>query len=353
MKMVLKVNEVRSMKVMASVMVVMAGMGAWAQAPGTPVMSPATAEAAQVAAPQAPAANAATPADPFPPINLKYFTADSPTTAVVNAFLKEEWGYDDERLWKVAAILKTQAPGVSKVIVLTVDKNHPDKIARNDFFITPDGKHAIVGGVVADFGEKPFANRRALLLQGATGAAKGAAGNDLLMVLFVDFLNSRSKDAEDVANNLVKDIPQARLVVEYLPADGSPYAMHAAAEGVCVRKAKGDAAFFTYGQEVYSRQKGLTAETLQPALDAAVVAAGADAKSVAACAATAETKAVVEDSIALAAKATLDGAPAMVVNGRVLPTVDISYDLLKRIVAYQAQLDGIAVKVQPTLTNLK
>jgi hypothetical protein len=33
--------------------------------------------------------------------------------------------------------------------------------------------------------------------------------------------------------------------------------------------------------------------------------------------------------------------------------VDISYDLLKRIVAYQAQLDGIAVKVQPTLTNLK
>ena len=75
--------------------------------------------------------------------------------------------------------------------------------------------------------------------QEADGPAEGAASKDLLMVLFADFLNSRSKDAQDVANNLVKDIPQARLVVEYLPADGSPYAFHAAEEGACVRKAKG------------------------------------------------------------------------------------------------------------------
>ncbi len=60
-----------------------------------------------------------------------------------------------------------------------------------------------------------------------------------------------------------------------------------------------------------------------------------------------------EASIALAAKAGLDTAPMLVVNGRVLPPVDVPYDTLKRIVAYQAQLDGIAVKVQPTLTNLK
>ena len=138
--------------------------------------------------------------------------------------------------------------------------------------------------------------------QEADGPAEGAASKGLLMVLFSDFLNARSKEAQDVANNLVKDIPQARLVIEYLPADGSPYAMHAVEEGVCVRKAKGDAAFFTYAQAVYDKQKGLTKETLQAALDAAVVAAGADAKSVAACSVTPETKAVVEASIALAAK---------------------------------------------------
>ena len=75
------------------------------------------------------------------------------------------------------------------------------------------------------------------------------------------------------------------------------------------------------------------------------MAAGADAKSVAACSATPETKAVVEASIALAAKAGVDRvAPTLVVNGRVLPPVDVSYDTLKRVVAYQAQLDGISVE---------
>jgi len=337
----LMVSEVRSMKTMAAMMVVMAGMGAWAQAPAAPV-----------AQPQAPATHATAPVDPFPPVNLKNFTARSPTTAEVNDFLKQAWGFDDNRIWSIAAILKTQAPGVVRVIVFATDKAHPDKLSRNEFFVTPDGKHAIAGGVV-DFGPAPFADRRALMRQEADGPAEGGANKDLLMVLFVDFLNDRSKDAQEIANNLVKDIPQARLVVESLPADGSPYAFHSAAEGVCVRKAKGDAAFFAYGQEIYNRQKGLTPETLQAALDAAVVAAGADAKSVAACSATPETKAVVEASIALAAKAGVDLAPILIVNGRVLPPVDVPYDTLKRIVAYQAQLDGISVKVQPTLTNLK
>lgn len=354
MKMVSRLSKVRGAKTIAVMMVAMAGMGSgiWAQTPAAPVMSPATADAAQATQGQVPAPHAGVPVDPFPPVNLKNFTADSPTTAEVNAFLKEIWGYDDNRIWRVAAIRKTPAPGVASVIVFTADKAHPDKVSRSEFFITPDGKHAIAGGVI-DFGATPFAARRVLMQQEAKGPAEGAAGGDLLLVLFSDLLNGRSKDAQDVANNLLKDIPQARVVVENLPADGSPYAFHAAAEGVCVRKAKGDAAFFAYSQGVYSKQKGLTATTLQSALDAAVEAAGADAKSVSACSVTPETKEAVEGSIALAAKAGVEAAPMLVVNGRVLPPVDVPYDMLKRIVAYQAQLDGIAVKVQPTLSNLK
>jgi protein-disulfide isomerase len=341
-------NEVRGVKMMALMMVAMTGVGATASAQKT-VVAPATAGAAQG---PAPAPHPTAPADPFPPINLKNFNADSPTTAEVNAFLKQIWGYEDTRIWRVAAIKKTQAPGVVQVVVFAADKIHPEKLSRNEFFITPDGKHAIAGGVV-DFGPTPFAARRELLEQEAHGPAEGAAGKELLVVLFTDLLNGRSKEAQEVGNNLVKDIPQVRLVVENLPADGSPYAFHAAAEGVCVRKAKGDAAFFAYSQEVYDKQKGLTQTTLQAALDAAVEVAGGDAKSVGACSLTPETKAAVEGSIALAAKAGVDGAPMLVVNGRVLPPVDVSYDLLKRIVAYQAQLDGVAVKVQPTLSNLK
>lgn len=342
------------MKMIAGMMVVMTGMGAgaWAQAPAAPAMSPATADAARVAAPQTPPVNAAAPVNPFPPVNLKNFTADSPTTAQVNAFLKQLWGYNDTRIWSVAAIQKTQAPGVARVVVYVADKTHPDKVSPTEFFITPDGKHAIAGAVI-DFGDTPFAERRALLQQEANGPAEGAASKDLLLVMFADLLSGRSKDAQEVVNNLLKDIPQARLVIENLPAEGSPYSFHAAAEGVCVRKAKGDAAFFTYSQEVYDHQKGLTAATLQPVLDAAIVAAGADAKSVGACSTSAETKADVEASIALAKKAGVDAAPILVVNGRMLSPADSPYDMLKRIVAYQAQQDGISVKVQPTLTNLK
>ncbi len=339
------------MKKMVLMMAAMVGAGAtaWAQAPAGPVLSPATAEAAQTTEPQAPKA---VPVNPFPPVNLKNFTADSPTTAEVNGFLKTVWGFNENRIWSVAAILKTPAPGVARVVVFAADKTQPDKVSRNEFFITPDGKHAIAGGVI-DFGKKPFAERRALLQQEANGPAEGAAGKELLLVEFADLLNGKSKDAQDVLNNLVRDIPQARVVVENLPADGSPYAFRAAADGVCVRKAKGDAAFFTYTDAVYSKQKGLTAATLEAALNAAIEAAGADSKSVAACAVTPETKAAVEASIALATKVGVDVAPTLVVNGRVLPPTDVPYDTLKRIVAYQAQLDGINVPVQPTLSNLK
>jgi protein-disulfide isomerase len=345
-------KEASSMKTLAMTMAAMmsVGVAGWAQTPAPPVTSPATAEAAQVTQPQAP--HPTTPVDPFPAVNLKNFTADSPTTAEVNAFLKSIWGYDANRIWSVAAIQKTPAPGVARVVVFATDKTHSDKVSRNEFFITPDGKHAIAGGVV-DFGEKPFEQRRDLLQQEANGPAEGAASKDLLLVEFSDLLNGRSKDAQDVVENLLKDIPQARLVIENFPADGSPYALRAAEDGVCVRKAKGDAAYFTYAQAVYAKQKGLTSTTLQPALDDAITAAGADAKSIAACAVTPETKADVEASIALAAKAGVDGAPVLVVNGRVLPPVDVPYDMLKRIVAYQAQLDGIHVTIQPTLSNMK
>ena len=342
------------MKKMAMVMVlatVGTGASAWAQTPAAPEMSPATAEAQQATEPQAPKPQAA-PVDPFPPVNLKNFTATSPTTAEVNAFLKAAWGYNANRIWSVAAIEKTAAPGVARVVVFAADKMEPGKVSRNEFFITPDGKHAIAGGVV-DFGAHPFDARRTLMQQQADGPAEGAAGKGLMVVVFSDLLNKRSKDAQDTVNNLMRDIPQARVVFENLPADGSPYALHAAEEGVCVRKEKGDAAFFTYVQGVFSKQNALTAATLQTGLDQAITAAGADPKSVDACAATPAAKADVEASIALAGAAGVDVAPALVVNGRVLPPTEVSYDSLKRIVAYQAQLDGIEVHVQPTLSNLK
>ena len=76
------------------------------------------------AAPPAPAP-AAAPVFPKPdPAN---FTAASPTKETVNAFLQASWGYDENRIWQVQAILKTPVEGVSKVVVLVGDKTGKQK----------------------------------------------------------------------------------------------------------------------------------------------------------------------------------------------------------------------------------
>ena len=115
-----------------------------------------------------PAANA----DPFPKVDLKNFTADSPPREEVDAFLKALWGYDENRIWSVAAILKTPAPGVSKIVVFVAEKTQPGKGTQTVFFTTPDGKHAIADNVI-DFGAKPFAANRKILQDRVEGPARG------------------------------------------------------------------------------------------------------------------------------------------------------------------------------------
>jgi protein-disulfide isomerase len=238
------------------------------------------------------------------------------------------------------------------VVVFVANKQDPTKVSRTEFYVTPDGKHAIADSVI-DFGAKPFEERRMTLKAKADGAAEGAAGKDLMFVEFGDLLNGRSKEAQDTINELMKSFPEARLVFENLPAEGSPYSFRAAAEGVCVRKAKGDAAFFTYTQAMFDKQKGLTAATLDAALNAAVTAAGADPKAIATCAESQSAKDDVNASVALASDVGIEQAPSFVVNGRAIPTAGVPIDTLKQIIAYQANLDGLSIHVQPTLSNIQ
>jgi protein-disulfide isomerase len=320
-----------------------------AQTPAGPVVSPATA----AAEPSAPAPQVAVPkANPFPPVNLKNFTADSPTVAEVNSFLTAIWGYDPNRIWSVAAILKTPAPGVAKVVVFIADKTKASTGQSAAFYITPDGKHAIAGDVI-DFGAKPFADARKKLQESADGPAEGATSKDLEFVEFSDLQCAKCAEAQDTINNLQKDFPTARIVFENFPqTEVHTYAFRAATDGVCVRKQKGDAAFFTYAQQVYGKQAALTAQSVNAALDAAVTAAGADPKAVGTCAETQEAKDVVNAQVKLATDLGVDAMPTLYVNGHPLPLSSIPYETLKKIIAFQAGQDGIEVHVQPTLTTL-
>jgi protein-disulfide isomerase len=337
----------------AAVLSVVAMGGVEMSAQSGPVMSPATAQAEKAQEPSAPTPQTVMPERRFPAVDPKNFTAASPTADEVNSFLKVLWGYDDNRIWQVQAVLKTQAPGVSKVVVYVGDKANPSRSQQTVFYVTPDGKHAIADQVI-DFGAKPFAEDRKRLQERADGPAEGAASKELMLVEFTDLQCGRCKDAQDTMTNLKTDFPQARIVYEPIAiVPERAVAMKATAEGLCIRKAKGDPAFFSYVQAVFDKQAGLTAAAVDATLAGAAKAAGADPEAMAACAATPASRDAVKAEGVLATVMGIEQVPTLVVNGHALPMAGIPYETLKRMIAYQAGLDGMVVHIQPTLTTLK
>ena len=282
------------------------------------------------------------PADPFPAVDPKYFSAPTPTVETVNAFLNAQWGFDPARRWKVMAIQSTAAAGVSKVTVFLTDGTANAKVQSFSFFALPDGKHAIADGSgVIPFGATPFADLRKMMETRADGAWHGAAGKDLELVEFADMQCPHCKTAQDTMKQLAADFPKAHLVYQSFPLTAiHPAAFEAAAYGVCVQKQKNDA-FFPFAQDVFDHQEALTPERTDEVLKAAASKAGLDPAAIAACSNTAATKATVSASIKLAEDAGVDQTPMLAVNGRLLPLTEIPYETLKKMVAFQGQLDGL------------
>ncbi len=307
------------------------------QVPAAPAQTPTT--------PSAPAPAAPAPAAPvFPKPNPEFFTATTPTIDTINAFLEASWGYEENRVWQVEAVLKTAIDGVSKVIVYIGDKSGKEKPTALQFFAMPDGKHIITGNDIVAFGDKPYADFRAKLQQEATGPARGAVSKDLELVEFADFQCPHCKEAQANMEKLVADFPKARIVFQNDPiASLHPEATKAAAYGVCVAKMSGSTAFFNFAAAVFNGQDGLaTPDGATMTLNSAIAKAGLDPAKVAACADSADTKAQVDASVKLASDLGIGQVPTLVINGREVPA-NVPYDTLKKIVAYQAKLDGVTM----------
>ncbi len=294
----------------------------------------------EVPAAPAPQATAAAPAAPvFPPQDPRNFTAATPTRDTVDAFLRQTWGYDTDRVWQVAAIQKTDAPGVSKVTVLVSQKSNPKQTGSLVFFTTPDGGHLIANEVLP-FGEHPFDAGRQLLQAAAAGPARGAAAKSLMLVEFADFECPHCKEVQPTIAKVLLDFPQARFVYENFPLVSiHSEAYKAAAYSVCVARQNGDEAFFRFVEAIYANQAQLTPETSTQALNDAATKAGADAAKVAACSTGAEAKTAVDASIKLGQDLGVNQTPTLFVNGRSIPLGGVSYEQLKQIITYQASLD--------------
>ena len=340
-----------------SVMLVLAGLtfSAMGQNSNNPFTVP-TVWPGQVPASAAPpkaAVQVGAGLNPFPPVNPKLFTATAPSQATVESFLNALWGYDSTRIWSVAGIEKTAAPGVSRITVLVTDRTGSAGLQKAVFFMTPDGKHVIASDVLP-FGAQPFADMRKMMQDRADGPAKGAVGKELLFVEFADLQCAGCKTAQGTISQLARDYPQARIVFEDAPQEAThPAALDAAAYGVCVAQ-KSEAAFFTYAQAVYDSQDALTATGKEAALKSAAGKAGQDPEATAACAASQATRDKVQAAEKLAEDASIPQVPVLVVNGRIVPLANISYDTIDKVIRHQAELDGVTLPApQPKLGTLQ
>jgi len=287
------------------------------------------------------AAPAPAKAPVFPKPDPANFTATQPTKETVDAFLQANLGYDENIFWQVEAIQKTQVDGISHVVVFVGDKSGKTKPYRFPFLTLADGKHIVVGEQISPFGTKPFADDRADLQKRADGPYRGSSLKDLEIVEFADFQCPHCKAAQATMDKLLVDFPKARIVFQNFPLQQHPSAPQAAAYGLCVAKAGGNDTFFRFASAVFEAQEGLaTADGATLTLNSAVAKVGQDPAKIAACAASAEIKTQVENSVKLARDMRIEQTPTLVINGRQIPAV-APYETIKKIVEYQSKLDGI------------
>jgi protein-disulfide isomerase len=324
---------------------VLAMASAAALAQNGPPQAPAP-QAPPITVPSAPAAPAA-PA--FPPVDPANFTATSPTKQTVEDFLNAFWGYDPSRLWQIQAILPTPAPGVSRVLVLVKAANPgpKDQIAQLSFFTLPDGKWLVADSLLP-FGSKPFLNYREILQANATGPSKGGASKAIEFVEFSDFECPHCKDAQPIIAKLLADYPSAHFVYQDFPLTQiHSESLKASTHGYCVAKAGGNEAFFKFSDALFDTQAGLTPAPTDATLKDAETKAGQDPAKIAACSGTPAAKEAIDASRALGERVGVNQTPTLFVNGRALPLTGIPYEMLQKIVEFQAKLDGVPLPPAP------
>src|SRR5215469_15805197 len=100
-------------------------------------------------------------------------SAALPSEDTVNAFMQQTFGYDSSVTWKVSSIKPSVAEGLAEVVVVVAN---PQGQQLSTFYVTPDGKHAMVGDMIP-FGAKPFAPAAETLQKGMNGPARGPANS--------------------------------------------------------------------------------------------------------------------------------------------------------------------------------
>ena len=259
-------------------------------------------------------------------------TANLPSETEVNAFLQQTFGYDPQLTWKITGIKPSEAEGLAEVNVLI---SGPQGQGEQKFFVTEDGKHAVVGDIIP-FGAHPFERDRQILEKKANGPARGPASAPVTIVEFSDLQCPHCKEAAPTIEKLLTEDPNIRFISQNFPLPMHNWAMKAAEYADCVGQASNDA-YWKFVSSVFDAQTEITAENADQKLTDLAEKAGVNGGDIANCAGKPETEAHVQASINLGKSLDVNATPTLFINGRPVGVNGNNYDVLKQIVDFAAK----------------
>src|SRR5262249_43160272 len=255
-----------------------------------------------------------------------------PSEDVVNAFLQQTFGYDPQLTWKIVSIRPSKAEGLAEV---NVQMSSPQGQGGQTFYVSPDGKHALVGEILP-FGPHPFEETRLALKNKVTGPSRGPAAAPVMIVEFSDLQCPHCKEANPTIERLLKEEPNVHIVLQSFPFPMHNWATKAAAYADCTAKLSNEA-FCKFTDSVYEAQAEITAENADQKLTELADKAGVKGADVAACSTQSEAQVHVEASVKLGQSLDVNSTPTLFINGRPVGVGGNNYDLLKMIVDYAAK----------------
>ena len=254
-----------------------------------------------------------------------------PSEDEINGFLHETFGYNPQLTWKIVDVKPAEAKGLTQV---DVQISSPEGQGGQRFFVTEDGKHAVVGDIIP-FGKHPFEAARLSLQKKANGPARGPANAPVVVVEFSDLQCPHCKEANPTIERLLKEVPNVRFVSQNFPLPSHNWAEKAAEYADCVGRASNDA-YWKFVDSVFAGQEQITADNADDKLKGIADSSGVNGADIAACAAKPETQARVEASVQLGKDLGVNSTPTLFVNGRPVGVASNNYDALKQLVDFAA-----------------
>jgi protein-disulfide isomerase len=256
-----------------------------------------------------------------------------PSEETVNSFLQQTFGYDSTVTWKITAIKPSIAAGLAEVDVVLSNSQGQ---STTTLYVTPDGKHALTGDILP-FGAKPYQPAKEALLKGVNGPSRGPDKAPVTIVEFSDLQCPHCKDAQPIIDKLLTEEPNARFVFQNFPLPSHNWAAKAADYADCVGRGSKDA-FWRFVQGTFDAQSSITEANADEKLTAIADTAGVKGADMATCAAKADTKTRVEQSVALGQSVGVTGTPTVFVNGRRIGNVvGLPAEVLKGLVEFAAK----------------